>query len=78
MIDWFAGIGGFRLGLEAAGGFRTVAYSEVDPFCCGVYNRRWPGTLNLGDIRKIHRRFIPDAEMWCGGFSCQPFSVAGR
>lgn len=77
-IEFFAGIGGFRLGLEAAGGFDCVAHSEIDPYACAVYEQRWPGSVNLGDITRLDPSVIPPAELWVGGFPCQPFSHAGK
>ena len=76
-IDFFSGIGGFRIGLEAAG-HECIAHSEIDPYACAVYDRHWPGSLNLGDITKLRPDLIPQADLWCGGFPCQPFSVAGK
>ena len=92
-IDWFSGIGGFRLGLERAGGFHCVAHSEIDDYCNRVYARHWPGTPNLGDIRRLAylvrynrqhgirfdpRTALPVADLWVGGFPCPPFSAAGK
>jgi len=53
-VDWFAGIGGFSLGFERAG-FRTVAYSEIDPFACAVLRTHWPDIPNLGNIADLAR-----------------------
>jgi DNA (cytosine-5)-methyltransferase 1 len=77
VADFFSGIGGFSLGLERAG-HRTVSLSEIDPYCCRVLAKHWPEVPNLGDIRELDPAAIPDAELWCGGFPCQPFSVAGK
>ena len=76
-IDWFSGIGGFRLGLEPLG-VEFVAHSEVDDYAEKVYRRHWPDCPNLGDIREVEPASIPAADMWVGGFPCQPFSVAGK
>ena len=77
-ISFFAGIGGFDLGLEWAGLSTPVAYSEIDPYACKVYEQHWPGIPNLGDLTTLTPDDIPAADMWCGGFPCQPFSVAGK
>lgn len=52
--DWthasfFSGVGGLDLGLECAG-WRTVSFSEIEPYASAVLAERWPGVPNLGDI----------------------------
>jgi DNA (cytosine-5)-methyltransferase 1 len=83
VLDLFSGIGGFSLGLERTGGFRTVAFCEVDPFCRAVLAKHWPGVRCYEDIRGLdHHRFAADGlgrvDLVCGGFPCQDISVAGR
>jgi DNA (cytosine-5)-methyltransferase 1 len=75
-IDLFAGIGGFRLGFEAAGG-RCVFTSEWDRHAQVTY-RMNHGTHELhGDITRIPAEAIPDHDVLLAGFPCQPFSLAG-
>ena len=50
--SFFSGVGGLDLGLERAG-WRTVSFSEVDPYACAVLAQRWPGIPNLGDITDV-------------------------
>ncbi len=76
----FAGIGGFDLAAEWMG-WRTIWVSEIDPYCCEVLNERFPAAPNLGDCTNVswHRQVAqlrPD--VLCGGFPCQPHSVAGE
>lgn len=52
VLDLFSGIGGFSLGLEAAG-MKTVAFCEVEKWCCAVLKKNWPKVPNLGDITQI-------------------------
>lgn len=52
--SFFSGVGGVDLGLERAG-FRTVSFSEIDPYACAVLAQRWPGVPNLGSILGIAR-----------------------
>lgn len=74
-IDLFAGIGGFRIGLEAAGG-NCVFTSEWDRHSQKTY-KAWFGDEPHGDITKIDARDIPDHDVLAAGFPCQPFSIAG-
>ena len=74
VLDLFSGIGAFSLGLERAG-MRTVAFCEVDPFCCSVLAKHWPDVPVLADVRNPE---FPDADVICGGFPCQDVSRAGK
>lgn len=53
LLDLFSGIGGFSLGLERTGGFRTVAFCEIDPYCRRVLAKHWPGVPIHDDIRTL-------------------------
>ncbi len=82
VLDLFSGIGGFSLGLDRAG-MRTVAFCEIDPFCRQILNRHWPTTPVYPDIkqltaRRLHHDGIPSIDLICGGYPCQPFSIAGN
>lgn len=76
-LSFFAGIGGFDLGLERAG-HECVGQVEIDPYAIRVLERPWPDVPRFGDVRTLDASELPDAELWCGGFPCQPFSVAGK
>ena len=79
-FDMFAGIGGFRSGLEAAGGFECVGFCEIDPYAVKAYRALYDTDKEVyfDDARKIDPHELPDFELLCGGFPCQSFSVAGR
>ena len=76
-IDLFAGIGGFRIAMEAAGG-QCVFTSEIDRWCQETYRANFDTNHPLrGDIRDVHEDEIPDFDVLVAGFPCQPFSIAG-
>jgi DNA (cytosine-5)-methyltransferase 1 len=81
LLSLFAGIGGFELGLERSGGFKTVAQCEIDPYCNKVLAKHWPEVKRYGDIRELTAdRLAADGiavDAICGGFPCQDVSKAG-
>lgn len=77
-IDLFAGIGGMRLGFEAAGG-KCVFTCERDPFCQKTYAANFSDDDHeiAGDIRNVSPEDVPHHDVLLAGFPCQPFSIAG-
>ena len=76
VLDLFSGIGGFSLGLERAGGFKTVAFCEIDPFCRRVLAKHWPSVPIHEDVRKLRASDVGPVRWIVGGFPCQDASVA--
>lgn len=73
-LDLFSGIGGFALAARWAG-WKTVAFSEIEPYALKVLAHHFPKVPQLGDVRKIEEPI--ECDVITGGFPCQPFSVAG-
>jgi len=73
----FAGIGGFDLGLERAG-MECAWQVEIDPFCQQVLAKHWPDIKRYSDVRECGKHNLEPVELICGGFPCQPHSVAGK
>lgn len=81
VVELFAGVGGFRLGLEKSG-WKTVFANQWEPgaktqWAFDCYNRHFPDSINSNaDIATINAADIPDHAILCGGFPCQDYSVA--
>ncbi len=77
-MDFCAGIGAGRLGLEK-NGLSCVGFSEIDKQAEITYRKFFgEDEINYGDLTKIDPRKIPDFEMMIAGFPCQTFSVIGQ
>jgi DNA (cytosine-5)-methyltransferase 1 len=74
-IDLFCGIGGFRIAFEQAGG-ECVFSSDWDRWSQKTYEANF-GERPHGDIHQVKSADVPAHEILCGGFPCQPFSLAG-
>ena len=82
VLDLFSGIGGFSLGLEAAG-MQTAAFCEFDDRARQVLRKNWPTTPIFEDVRTLNKELldeqgVKDIRLICGGYPCQPFSLAGK
>ena len=82
-LDLFAGIGGFRLGMERAG-HKCIGYCEVDKFARLSYQaiHNTEGEIDYRDITEVtdeeFRKLKGTVDVICGGFPCQAFSIAGK
>lgn len=75
----FAGIGGFRSGMEQAG-HKCVGFIEWDKYARQSYQAMYDteGEFNAKDIQSVSGTDLPDANVWCFGSPCQDISVAGK
>ena len=81
-LDLFAGIGGFRLGMESAG-HECVGFCEIDKYARASYKaiHNTEGEIELHDITAVSDESIRgfgSVDIICGGFPCQAFSIAGH
>lgn len=72
-------------GIEAASvawaplGWEPLAFAEIEPFCCELLEKRFPGVPNLGDACGVDwSSYRGKCDLIIGGSPCQAFSVAGR
>lgn len=82
-LELFAGIGGFSLGLEATGGFKTVAFCEKEPFCQHVLRQHWHEPPIYSDVReltaeKLKNDGVGKIKVITAGFPCQDISTANQ
>ena len=83
ILDLFSGIGGFSLGLERTGHFKTVAFCDNNKYSKLILDKHWKGTKIYDNVKEITKeRLEADGiefpDIITGGFPCQSFSVAGK
>lgn len=76
VLDLFSGIGGFSLGLERTGAFKTVAFCEINSFSRQVLSKHWPDVPIHGDVATYPFTY-GEADVITAGFPCQDVSRAG-
>ncbi|MDD4566196.1 MAG: DNA (cytosine-5-)-methyltransferase [Eubacteriales bacterium] len=79
-LDFFSGIGGFRLGMEMAG-HECLGHCEIDKYAnksyAAMHNPK-EGEWFADNIRDVQPGDLPEADVYCFGFPCQAFSIAGN
>jgi len=76
-FDLFAGIGGFRVGLEAHG-HECVGSCEIDKYARKIYGKNFGHEPKFRDVREIDTKDLPEFDILCAGFPCQSFSIVGN
>lgn len=83
VVDLFAGVGGFHLGLSSASDqYEVVWANQYEPsrknqFAYNIYKKNFPKTpISNEDIRKVDKNKIPEMDLLVAGFPCQDYSVA--
>ena len=76
-FDLFAGIGGFRLGMERAG-HECVGSCEWDKYARETYKKNFGSYPEYNDAKDLHPQSLPYFDVLCAGFPCQAFSIAGK
>ncbi len=78
-LDLFSGMGGFREGLTCAGDFVCVGHCEIDRHAdrsyCALFDTE--GEWFCDDIQKAGPDEMPEFDLLCAGFPCQPYSISG-
>jgi DNA (cytosine-5)-methyltransferase 1 len=88
VLDTFAGVGGFSLGLESTGYYETIAFCEIDKYANMVLDKHWPDIPKFNDIKELRyengeliqgdKRIKTEIDVICGGFPCVDISICGQ
>jgi DNA-methyltransferase (dcm) len=77
VASFFSGIGGLDRGFEEAG-YSVIWANDFDKYAVQTYKANYENEIVHGDINEIPLDRIPDADIFIGGFPCQPFSMMGE
>ena len=77
LASFFAGVGGIDMGFEQTGRVRTIYANEFDEYPAKTFEMNFQVKVDTRSICDVKPCEVPDADIICGGFPCQAFSVAG-
>ncbi len=77
LIDLFCGVGGFSYAFESTKKVKTVFANDIEPTCKRTFDLNHKVKMTVGDVKDLVDE-IPEADIICAGFPCQPFSIAGK
>ena len=78
-LELFAGIGGFSVGLELTGAFKTIGFCEIDEQCHKVLRKNWPDVPIYTDVTQLKATDLPEIpDVITGGFPSQDIYIAGK
>lgn len=78
VLDLFAGVGGFSVGLHATGGFTTTEFCEIDKHCHRVLNKNFNNPIIHTDITKLAKDSVGTIDVIVGSPPCQDISIGGK
>jgi DNA (cytosine-5)-methyltransferase 1 len=78
VLDLCSGVGSYSLGLERTGGFRTVAFCEIEPFCRRILAKHWPGVRCFHDLKQLKAGHVGEFDGIIAGFPCTDISEANQ
>ncbi len=79
VLSLFDGLSGAQIALNRAGiKYNNYYASEVDKYAIQVTQKKYPNTIQIGDVKKVNIFNVPDIDLLIGGSPCQGFSFAGK
>lgn len=78
LADFCAGTGGFSLGFESTKLVQTIFANDIEPSSKKIFDANNNIKLTLKNIHDLSNEEIPSMDILTAGFSCQPFSLAGK